>query len=91
MFLQIFDDWALYQTNARFFCKIALDQFCEVIVMIINRREIAKAKLQLLEEGFSAYTDSQEVARLLKRELKKRNMEAIEDQTSIGYWFYPVK
>lgn len=59
--------------------------------MIINRREIARQKLSLLEEGFSAFTDSQEVARLIKRELKKRNMQAVVDQTTHGAWFYPQK
>jgi len=57
--------------------------------MIINRHEIAKAKLDLLKEGYSAFTDSQEVRRLLKRELKKRNIHAVEDPTPLGYWFYP--
>jgi hypothetical protein len=61
------------------------------MVMIINRQEIAKKKLHLLEEGFSAFTDSQEVARLIKRELKKRNLQAAEDQTPHGSWFYPQK
>ena len=59
--------------------------------MIINRQEIVRKKLHLLEEGFSAFTDSQEVARLIKRELRKRDMRAIEDQTPHGSWFYPAK
>jgi hypothetical protein len=58
--------------------------------MILDRRELAKSKLALIEKGFSAYTDSEEVARLIKRELKKRNLEVIEEKTSIGSWFIPI-
>jgi hypothetical protein len=61
----------------------------EVIEMIINRRQIAHDKVRRLEQGYSAYAETEEVARLIKRELQKRNIEAIEDQTPIGYWFYP--
>ncbi|WP_077615529.1 hypothetical protein [Caenibacillus caldisaponilyticus] len=57
--------------------------------MIINRRQIAHDKVRRLEQGYSAYAETEEVARLIKRELQKRNIEAIEDQTPIGYWFYP--
>jgi hypothetical protein len=60
-----------------------------VIFLILDRRELAKSKLALLEKGYSAYTDSEEVARLIKREIKKRNLEVIEEKTSIGSWFTP--
>lgn len=59
--------------------------------MILDRRELAQSKLALLEKGYSAYTDSDEVARLIKREIKKRNLEVMEERTSIGSWFIPKK
>lgn len=59
--------------------------------MIINRRDLVNEKLHLIEDGYSAFTESKEVARMLKKELEKRNIDVVEDVTSIGAWFIPKK
>ena len=59
--------------------------------MILDRHQLAQSKIELLEKGLSAYTDSAEVARLVKREIRKKNMDVLEETTPIGSWFIPKK
>lgn len=59
--------------------------------MIINRRDLVNEKIHLIEDGYSAFTESKEVARMLKKELERRNIEVVEDITPIGAWFIPTK
>lgn len=58
--------------------------------MIINRRDLVDEKIHLIENGYSAFTESKEVARLLKRELEKRQIDVVEDITPIGAWYIPT-
>ncbi|WP_085523111.1 hypothetical protein [Tuberibacillus sp. Marseille-P3662] len=57
--------------------------------MIISRRHTAKEKVNMIEEGQGAFTESMEVARLMKREIRKRDLNVHVDQTSLGSWFIP--
>lgn len=59
--------------------------------MILNAKDLALAKVNRIENGYSAFTESMEVGRLLKRELRKKNIRVIEDRTNLGSWFFPVK
>lgn len=59
--------------------------------MIISRREMAKAKVTEIQNGFSAFAETREVAALIKKELAKLNIPVYEDVTSVGSWFIPVK
>ncbi|WEG14907.1 hypothetical protein PU629_05885 [Pullulanibacillus sp. KACC 23026] len=59
--------------------------------MVFDRHQLAESKLQLIEKGYSAYTDSQEVARLVRREIEKRKLNVLEELTPIGFWFTPSK
>lgn len=59
--------------------------------MIINRRHIAHGKVDEIADGQTAFADSKEVARLMKREIKKRNLHVHIDDTAIGSWFIPER
>lgn len=59
--------------------------------MVINRKKIAQAKVNRIQHGYSAFSETQEINRLIKRELKKLDIDVIEDATNVGSWFIPVK
>lgn len=59
--------------------------------MIINPKELAKAKVKRLQNGYSAFAETNEMTRLMKRELSKLNLDVLVDETTIGSWFIPRK
>jgi len=59
--------------------------------MIINRKEIARAKVRKIKNGFSAFAETKEVIELVKKELEKENIPVYIDETAQGSWFIPVK
>ncbi|MDQ0337866.1 hypothetical protein J2S00_000649 [Caldalkalibacillus uzonensis] len=60
-------------------------------MLVINRKHLAKAKLEQLKNGYSAFADSSEVAGHLEREIKKHNLRVHIDRTPLGSWFIPIK
>lgn len=58
--------------------------------MIINRRAIARAKVEKLKKGYSAYAESKEVAELIEKYAKEQNIPIYIDRTSLGTWFIPA-
>lgn len=59
--------------------------------MIINRKCLARKKLENLKQGYSAYAETEEVARLIEKELTQLNIPVYIDRTPIGWWFIPEK
>lgn len=59
--------------------------------MIINRKQLVREKVQQVIAGYSAYAETKEVAKMLKKELQLLNIDVHEDITSMGSWFIPVK
>ncbi|MCF6408759.1 hypothetical protein [Pseudalkalibacillus salsuginis] len=59
--------------------------------MIINRKEMARAKVEKLKNGYSAFAETKEVAELIKKQAAELNIEFVEDVTEIGSWFIPAK
>ncbi|WP_456278017.1 hypothetical protein [Bacillus sp. AK128] len=59
--------------------------------MIINRKQLMRDKLQQIIAGYSAYAETKELATMLQKELKLRNIEVYIDDTDKGFWFIPVK
>lgn len=57
--------------------------------MIINRKQIAKEKLEQLKKGYSAFADTTEVAELIEKELASLDLQVVIDKTSVGSWFIP--
>lgn len=59
--------------------------------MIINRKILAQEKLENLKRGYSAYAETEEVARLIQRGLAHLNLNVYIDRTPLGWWFIPEK
>ncbi|MFC7373389.1 hypothetical protein ACFQPF_17250 [Fictibacillus iocasae] len=59
--------------------------------MIINRKELARAKVKELQNGYSAFAETKEVADLIKKEIEKLKLDVDEDVTDVGSWFIPKK
>lgn len=57
----------------------------------MNPKELAKAKVKRIQDGYSAFAESNELVRLIKRELAKLNVDVQVDETNIGSWFIPKK
>ncbi|MBN6188001.1 hypothetical protein JQN58_14090 [Aneurinibacillus sp. BA2021] len=58
--------------------------------MVISRREMARAKVEKLKNGFSAFSETQEVTDLIERYIKEENLAVHVDKTSLGCWFIPA-
>ncbi|WP_332307834.1 hypothetical protein [Pontibacillus litoralis] len=56
----------------------------------MNRRRLLEDKLNRIANGQTAYAESAELIRLLKREIKKRNLAVYMDETDSGCWFIPT-
>jgi hypothetical protein len=62
----------------------------EALNMIISRREMAREKVEKLKNGFSAFSETQEVTELVKRYIQEENLDVQIDQTTLGCWFIPA-
>ncbi|BAU29532.1 hypothetical protein DFP93_11936 [Aneurinibacillus soli] len=58
--------------------------------MIISGREVARAKVEKLKNGFSAFSETQEVTELIERYIKQENLNVHIDKTTLGCWFIPA-
>ena len=58
--------------------------------MVISRREMARAKVEKLKNGFSAFSETQEITELMERYIKEENLDVHVDKTSLGCWFIPA-
>jgi len=56
---------------------------------LIFAKKLAKEKIEIIKKGFTAYVESPEIARLIKKEIQILNLDVYEDATEIGYWFIP--
>lgn len=57
--------------------------------MIISRRALAREKLEKLKQGYSVYTETEEIAKYIEKELPSLNIQVHIDRTPIGCWFIP--
>lgn len=53
-------------------------------------RIIREQKVNLLKNGFSAYAESSELIRLIKRDILKYALNILYDETPSGCWFIPL-
>lgn len=54
-------------------------------------RIIREQKINLLRNGFSAYAESAELIRLIKRDIFRYALNVFYDETSSGCWFIPLQ
>jgi hypothetical protein len=59
--------------------------------MIINRREMARAKVERLKNGFSAFSETTAVTELIMKYITEENLRIHIDKTPYGCWFIPIK
>lgn len=59
--------------------------------MIINRKILAKEKVENLKRGYSAYAETDELARIIEKELAHLDIPVFIDRTPFGWWFIPEK
>ncbi|SDZ13126.1 hypothetical protein [Thermoactinomyces sp. DSM 45892] len=57
--------------------------------MIISRRALARAKLEKLKQGFSVYTEIEEIAQSIEKKLDTVDFPVHIDRTDLGCWFIP--
>jgi hypothetical protein len=59
--------------------------------MLINRRTIAKEKLEQLRNGQTAYAETIEVSDYMEKQIMNLEMDVVIDRTERGNWFYPTQ
>lgn len=60
-------------------------------MLIMHQRRIRDEKIRQLKGGRTAYAESNELIRLIKRDITKENLHVLCDQTNFGCWFIPVQ
>lgn len=58
---------------------------------VMSRTKLAKEKVKAIQAGYNAYAETEEISRLIKKELKSLGIDVIEDKSSLGCWFIPNK
>ncbi|WP_222599365.1 hypothetical protein [Aquibacillus kalidii] len=56
----------------------------------MSRSQMAREQISRLQKGFSAYAESEDLVRLIKREIEIMELPVICEETEIGYWFFPA-
>ncbi|MCT4787227.1 hypothetical protein ACFQO8_04495 [Exiguobacterium aestuarii] len=57
--------------------------------MIINRGQIARDKLEKLQNGQTVFADSPEIIDRLRKYIAEYQLDVVEDVTDRGTWFIP--
>lgn len=57
----------------------------------MNRKRMVEDKLEQLNKGQTAYAESRELIRLVKREIENQQIPVFTDETESGCWFIPQK
>ncbi|GAB7388650.1 hypothetical protein BSNK01_24880 [Bacillaceae bacterium] len=58
---------------------------------VIEPRRIAKAKVEHLKNGFSAFAESNELVELIEKYIAEQKLNVNVDKTPLGCWFIPQK
>ncbi|WP_096189712.1 hypothetical protein [Evansella halocellulosilytica] len=58
---------------------------------VMSRSKLVKEKVKSIQDGYSAYAETEEVTKLIKKELSTLGIDVIEDTSSLGNWFIPKK
>lgn len=59
-------------------------------MFIMNQKKIKDQKINQLKSGLTAYEESKEVIRLIKRDIQKYELHVHCDETPLGCWFIPL-
>ncbi|MBM7572877.1 hypothetical protein [Aquibacillus albus] len=58
-------------------------------MFVLSRSQMVKNKIEMLNQGYSAYEESDELIRMLKREISNQQLSVICDYGNSGCWFIP--
>ncbi len=59
--------------------------------MIINQRKMARAKVERIKNGLSAFSETTQVTELIEKYINQQGLRVHIDKTSVGCWFIPIK
>ncbi|WP_026906447.1 hypothetical protein [Paucisalibacillus globulus] len=59
-------------------------------MLIMNERTTRDRKIEQLMNGRTAYAESKEVIRLIKRDIERYGLQVYYDETPTGCWFIPI-
>ncbi|MEN1968233.1 hypothetical protein WMZ97_09180 [Lentibacillus sp. N15] len=59
-------------------------------MLIMPENQIRDEKIKQLKSGQTAYAESGELIRLIKREIDRQQLHVSYDQTDAGCWFIPL-
>ena len=59
-------------------------------MLIMNERTTRDRKIEQLMNGRTAYAESTEVIRLIKRDIERYGLHVYYDETPTGCWFIPA-
>ena len=57
--------------------------------MVIPRKSLLNQKIAQLKNGENAFAESEELIRLLERDIAKENLNVVFDKTPAGCWIIP--
>ncbi|MBB6452097.1 hypothetical protein HNQ94_000518 [Salirhabdus euzebyi] len=60
-------------------------------MFVLSQSKLVEEKMQQLMNGYSAYAETEELIRLIERNVSKYDLDIILDQTDVGCWFIPNK
>lgn len=60
-------------------------------MLLMHERRMRDEKMKHLLKGNSAYAETNELIRLLKREIEKVGLHVHCDHTNTGCWFIPLQ
>jgi hypothetical protein len=58
---------------------------------MLNKRRIRDEKIRQLKAGRTAYAESDELIRLIKRDIEKEKLHVHYDMSRTGCWFIPLE
>ncbi|WP_404453543.1 hypothetical protein LG329_03775 [Virgibacillus necropolis] len=59
-------------------------------MFIMNQKRIKEEKVNQLRNGLTAYAESHELIRLIKRDIQKYELSVHCDEAPSGCWFIPL-
>lgn len=59
--------------------------------MVIPRKSLLMQKIDQLKNGENAFAESEELMRLLKRDIARENLQVTIDRSPAGCWIIPEK
>lgn len=59
-------------------------------MFIMDQKRIRDEKIDQLQKGLTAYAESHELIRLIKRDIQKYELFVHCDETPSGCWFIPL-